>query len=419
MDVQNLIQATGDLHKKWTRMAEITDKARAENRDLSRRETAELETIKRGVDELRARLPQVDGRLTQHGARTEAHDEPSDSLRPEQRVSDWLHERGHIRSGGYDEPASLSFGKAVRGAVTGRWNGAEAEQRALSESVVGSGGYLLGPALMGNVVDRVRNAMQVMKAGATTIPLTSDQTYLARLATGTTPVAWHAEAGAVATSDMSFERIVFNAKTLPIIVKISAELFEDLSPEATDTIEREISQALSLELDRACLRGSGIDPEPQGILNQAGVTITSLGSGNGGQVSGFDTLTDAISVVRGKNIEPSAVLWASRTQQSHDKLKTSIGSYVEPPSSIAAIPRLSTNQIPTNLTVGSSSDCSEIYIGRWSDLLVGIRTDMRLQVRTLSERYIDNLQYGLLCYLRADVQLAHPESFNVLTGVRP
>lgn len=153
------------------------------------------------------------------------------------------------------------------------------------------------------------------------------------------------------------------------------------------------------------------------MLNQSGVTITSLGA-NGAIPTYWDTLLDAVGAVRARNIEPTGVLWASRTEQYHAKLKTSTGAYAEPPSSINGIARLSTNQIPTNLSVGSSSDCSEIYVGRWSDLLVGIRTDMRFDVRLLSERYIDNLQYGLLCYLRADVQVAHPASFNVVTGVR-
>jgi hypothetical protein len=51
------------------------------------------------------------------------------------------------------------------------------------------------------------------------------------------------------------------------------------------------------------------------------------------------------------------------------------------------------------------------------ELLVGIRTDLRFQVRVLTERFADTLEVGLLTYLRADVQLQHPEGFNVITGV--
>jgi HK97 family phage major capsid protein len=425
MDTEQLLAAKRELLHKAQRMGEIVGRAKAENRSLSRRERAEIDTIHAETEALRRRLKpyEFDPRRAQ-GDISPAHDrERSDVLAPEERVSDWLRDRGRLPAGNqferWDEgDDGLRFGKLIRGAVTGNWTDAEGERRALGENVLGDGGYLLGPDLSATVIDRVRNQMRVMEAGARTIPLSTEQTYMARLASGTSPVAWHAESGLVNTSDMGFERVVFTAKTLPVIVKISAELFEDLSPEATTTIEDEISLALSLELDRACLRGSGIDPEPQGVLNQPGVTLTSLGA-NGASPNYWDTAVDAVSVVRNNNIEPDAILWASRTQQTHDKFKTSIGSYTEPPASIAAIPRLVTNQIPTNLTVGGSSDCSEIYVGRFSDLMVGIRTDMRFQVRVLTERYIDNLEYGLLVYLRGDVQLAHPQAFNVVTGVRP
>jgi HK97 family phage major capsid protein len=421
MTPEELVAAGKELRSAWERLSEIHNRAKTEGRNLSRREVAEVRELRDRADAINAKLPRNVGPRAQAPAYPTGGDvdNTSDRLKPEERVSDWLRERGLVGTGGYDAPERLSLGKAIRGAVTGRWGkDAESEQRALSESVLAGGGYLLGPALMGNVIDRLRNQMRLIEAGATTIPLTSEETYLARLATGTTPVTWHSENGDVPTSDMGFERIVFKPKTLPVIVKISAELFEDLSPGANDTIEHEIAQALSLELDRAALWGSGVDPEPAGIRNQSGVTITTLGSGNGDVVAGWDTLTDAVSVVRGHNVEPSAILWSSRTQQSHDKLKTSIGSYLEPPPSIAPIRRLATNQIPTNLHVGGSTDCTEVYVGRFSDVLIGIRTDMRLQVRALTERYIDTLSYGLLAYLRADVQLAHPESFNVLTGVR-
>ncbi|MGD0165794.1 MAG: phage major capsid protein [Gaiellaceae bacterium] len=418
MDTETFLKLSGELMDGFRRVRDLNDKARLESRDLSRREAAEVATIKNRIEEIRAQIPAPNGRMTQHNGRAENPSEKSDLLKPGDSVRSWLRENGHIRPGGFDEPERLSFGAMVRGAVTGNWKDAEAEQRALSGAALGGGGYLLGPELASNVIDRVRNQMRVMQAGATTVPMTTEQLYAARLSGGTTPVSWHSEGDPVSSSDMEFERITFQAKTLPVIVKISAELFEDLSAEASATIEREISTALSLELDRVCLRGTGSDPEPRGILNQADVTLTALGTGSGATLASWDTIVDAVSVVRGYNIEPSSILWASRTQQTIDKLKTSLGAYIEPPSSLDGISRLTTNQIPTDLTVGEKSDCSEVYVGRWSDVLVGVRTDMRFNVRVLNERFIDNLQYGLLVYLRADVQLAHPKAFNVVTGVR-
>ncbi len=419
MDVETMLELTREVSSKMERLAELKAKAKAEGRDLSRREAAEVAKIKEDARELRERLPKFDPRAAQPGASTSREEGAGDTLTPEQRVSDWLRERSDYRSaGGFgrDDREQLSVGKMIRGAITGNWRDAEAEQRALSENVLANGGYALAPELSARVIDRVHNNMAVMKLGATTVPMTTQQMYLARLAGGAN-VSWKSEGAAITESSPTFERVTLTAKTLPCLVRISAELFEDASPEAMDTIERELALALSLELDRACLRGSGVDPEPTGIRNAAGVTVTSLGT-NGASPT-WDNVIDVVSSVRASNIEPDGIVWASRTQQTFDKQKDLQNRYLEPPTSLAEIPRVSSNQIPTNLTVGTSTDCSEAFIGRWSDCLVGIRTDLRFQVRVLDERFIDNLQYGLLVYLRADTALAHPAAFNVVTGVRP
>lgn len=422
MTPEKMLEIAGAVSSRFERLAEIRVKAKEEGRDLSRREAAEVAKIQKEAQQLREQID-VDPRALQWNGRTATRgdaDGNANTLTREQRVADWLRDRGDYRNGlgglNDDGREHLSLGKMVRGAVTGNWRDAELEQRAMSESVLANGGYALAPDLSARVIDRLRNSMQVMALGATTVPMLTQQLYLARLAGGAA-VSWKAEGQPITDSTPTFERVVLTAKTLPVLVKISVELFEDASPEAMETIEREISLALSLELDRACLRGSGIDPEPTGIRNASGVTITSLGAN--GATPSWDNVIDAVSTVRSANIEPDGILWASRTQQTFDKFKDSMGRYLEAPSSLAEIPRLVTNQIPTNLTAGTNNDASEIYVGRWSDVLVGIRTDLRFQVRQLNERFIDDLQYGLLCHLRADTALAHPAAFNVVTGVRP
>jgi HK97 family phage major capsid protein len=106
---------------------------------------------------------------------------------------------------------------------------------------------------------------------------------------------------------------------------------------------------------------------------------------------------------------------APRTVTSLAKLKeATTNAYMTPPDSM--LPILPTKQIPINLTVGSSVDCSEIYTGQWDQLWIGLRTNFN--IRFLQERYADNGQYALLASLRADVQLAQPAAFVVDTGVR-
>jgi HK97 family phage major capsid protein len=200
-------------------------------------------------------------------------------------------------------------------------------------------------------------------------------------------------------------------------VKLSVELFEDADPSSEDVIARSFAGQVALELDRVALRGTGTPPEPRGVVNQTGVTLTTHGA-NGALITNYDFHLDAVGAVRAANFEPNAQIQAPRTATSLSKLKeATTNAYMAPPAGLAGIPRLNSKQVPINLTVGTSTDCSEIYTADWSNLLVGIRTDFQLLF--LRERFIaDALQYAFLAYLRADIQLAQPTAFVVDTGVR-
>jgi HK97 family phage major capsid protein len=433
-----ILRLQRELTSKVDRLTDIVDRASVEKRDLSRRERAEVDRITREVEDLRDRIPKFDPRLAQSGIRGEAHvddvEQAPNLLRPEQRVVDYLREHRGSEFGSsslYNElldPTRFSVGRMVRGMFTGEWKGAEMERRAMLEGTSSAGGALLPTPMSGTLIDRIRNTAQVMAAGASTVVMTEQVLFMGRLVGGPSPaLSWHSEGQQIPTSDRSVDKITFTAQTLPNLTPCSIELLQDMSDEAAMMIENEIVQSLALEIDRVCLRGAGTGAEPRGIRNTAGVTITSLGANGAPPL--WDNVVDGVSTLRNANVQPTAILWASRTQQSFDKYKTAVGEYLSPPPGIADIPRLVTNQIPTNLTQGSSNAASEIYVGAWPNLILGVREQIGFdiaggggptlagRVRVLQERYIDQGLVGLMAYFRGDVQLKHAEAFNVLTGV--
>jgi HK97 family phage major capsid protein len=408
--------------KRSGRMAELI--AKEETDGLSRRESAEKDKLWKELQEIREKMDLPSGQALQPGSRSRKTDR--DVLKPEDSFEDWAKRSGSIEEWHTygsasqfqlldDERENLSLGRMVRGAVTGSWENAGPERRALAEGVLADGGYALGPDLASRMIDRIRNAAQTMALGATTVPLSALETYQPRLVSGAN-VSFKEEGDPIDESSPQFDRIVFTAHTLPCLVRISGELFSDLSGDSMNVIEGEIAKALALELDRASLRGSGIGPNPTGILYQDGVSVSALGSGNGA-TPGWDDLIDQVAGLRAANVEPNGFIYASRTDQTLGKLKDGFERYLGPPPTIQDVTRAVSNQVPVDLTVGSSHDCSEIYCGKWSDLLVGIRNSF--QFRILSERFADTYEYGFLATIRADVQLAHPAAFSVLTGVKP
>lgn len=327
-----------------------------------------------------------------------------------QSVADFVR---RSRPRGASEQPEMQFAKIARGLATGNWDNAELEQRAIAESPSTAGGHMIPTPVASQVIDKARNASRVIEAGAQTIPMTSATLKYPRLTTDA-PASWRNEAASITDQALVFDSVTFTAQSLAVLVKVSWELFEDTDPQSMATVENSFAQVLGLELDRAALRGSGTPPEPRGVLNTSGITTTAHGA-NGTVITNYDWWLDAAGAVLASNFTPTAHIVAPRSVTSLAKLKeATTNAYMTPPSSM--LPILPTKQIPINLTVGSSSDCSEIYTAQWDQLWIGLRTNFN--IRFLQERYADNGQYAFLASLRADVQLAQPAAFVVDTGVR-
>jgi HK97 family phage major capsid protein len=395
---------------------EILTRAATEQRDLTpdelaehgRQVTAEREAADAADAERDRQLAEVRAAATRRpGQQLPA--EPV--LTRDQNVSDWLAARGAFDGHQGDEPLSLH--RYLRGQATGRWDGADHE-RALAEATVGAGGALVPAPLSARVIDLARNRTVVFRAGAQTVPMTSQTLALARLTSEGSP-AWKAENATITAADMVFDRISFTARTLVRTILLSVELFEDADPSSEDVIANAFAGQMAVELDRVALLGTGTAPEPRGILNQSGVTLTDHGAA-GTAITNYDWWLDAIGAVRAAGFEPNAHVQAPRSSTSLSKLKeATTNAYLTPPAGL--LPMLTTKSVPINVTVGASTDTSYVFTADWSQLLVGIRTDFTL--RFLGERYLaDNLQYAFLAYLRADVQLAQPTAFVVDRGVR-
>ena len=73
-------------------------------------------------------------------------------------------------------------------------------------------------------------------------------------------------------------------------------------------------------------------------------------------------------------------------------------------------------KIPVNLTVGASTDCSEIYLGNFADMQFIMRETVSVQL--LRESFALTGQLAFVGHVRADVVVSRPKSFAIVTGVR-
>lgn len=312
-----------------------------------------------------------------------------------------------------ERPAGMSFGDHVRALAVGPRN--DAERRALSLGTGSEGGFTVPTQLAAEFIDRLRAKSVAIRAGARTVPMESASLAIARLDTDPA-VTWRLENSLIDDSDPTFSRMLLEAKAVAGIVKVSRELLTD-SVNVSEMLTNAFAQAMALELDRVAIWGDGLDGGPIGITGTSGINEVSMGT-NGAALASYDKLIDAVYEMQLDNAEdPTAAIWHPRTGSALAKLKDGQSNPLVAPEMIAKIPKLATTAAPITETQGTATNASSIVFGDFRNLFIGLRDEMNITV--LKERYADYGQVGFLCWMRADVQLAHKASFSRLKGIIP
>tara|TARA_R110002074_G_scaffold85055_2_gene188248 strand:+ start:210 stop:1442 length:1233 start_codon:yes stop_codon:yes gene_type:complete len=404
-----------------TRIADIERRAEAKVKEITADTTEERAAeIEREFDELIDHRNKLQGQMlsqnlresTERPMHPDVRHAPDGSaaaleraafkLTPEQRMLDWAESRAPDPYGG------LTPGAYLRAMVTGGKD--EVERRALAEGSDSAGGYTVPTMLSAQLIDNLRAASVVSRAGARTVPLTSDSHSIAAIASDPVPT-WRSENAAVAESDPTFRNVPLTPRSLSVLVRVSRELIEDSLNLETE-LPRLLSAALATELDRVALLGSGTPPEPRGIASTVGIGTTALG---GGLVAYSPLVTARTGILSANAGAVSAIIMHPRDEGTLVGLTASDGQPLMAPEALRMIPMLTTTAIPTDGGAGSNE--STIIEGNFSHLLIGMRAQIRVEI--LRERFSDNLQYGFLAHLRADVAVEHAGAFHTITGITP
>ena len=391
-------------------MSEITKRSDREGRELSNEEMVVYNEATNFIAGLSTAIDLEHGARAAFGANSKASTwvdaatgRPLTVLASTDKLAD--NARDDDRHGG------INFGDIVRGMAGGK--SSPDVRNALSEGTDSQGGFTVPAILLPQLIDRMRAQQTVIKAGARTVMLDSMKTTIARLDTDPT-AAWRNENAAVANSDAVFSAVVLQPRSLAVIVQLSMELLED-SINLNEAMQRAFSGSFAVELDRVALYGSGTAPEPRGIFNTSGIGSVSMGA-NGAALTNYDPFIDAWQALADANSpEPTAAIMAPRTSAKIAKLKDTQNQPLRKPSLLEVLPMYSTTSTPVTQVQGSSSVASSIIVGDFTQLLFGIRTDLRIQL--LRELYAATGQYAFLCHLRADVAVEHPQAFTKIIGV--
>lgn len=292
-----------------------------------------------------------------------------------------------------------------------------AVRNALSVGTDTAGGFSVPSRLMPGILAALVPVSSLMQAGAGIVPIEEGAKNFTTAAINAIPTAaWRAESGALATSDPTFRAVTATPRSLAFQFKISRELLAD-GQNITQALYIAIAQAFAKELDRVGLLGSGTAPEPRGVLNTVGIQTVGNGA-NGTALGSYANLFSAVqAILQADAPMPTAAIMSPRSLVKLGGLADTTTQPLRVPSMLESVKLIGTSQISNALTVGSSSDCSQIFVGDFSNLYFMMRENVSVQV--LNELYAATGEIGFACHMRADVVLSYPAAFCAVTGVRP
>ncbi|CCF83214.1 phage major capsid protein [Nitrolancea hollandica] len=396
----------------YAKMSELLDMVESRSdKSLTAAEHSRYEAMEKEFSELTKQIeaqaetrvdPMIQNMLAASSG-TPVEEESRSLLTPEQRMADTVSVPHELRG--------VTLGDYMSGIVTGNWKSQELRNMAIGSGA--AGGYLVPAPLSATVIDKARAASRIFQAGAVTVKMESNTLDMAKILQDPA-VSFRNEAAAIGVSDMTLGQIQFKAQSAAAIIKFSRELAEDAQG-FDAALQMSISGAVASLLDTTALYGSGVAPNPRGIKNVVGINTVSAGA-NGGQVS-YGLILDAIQACMEANETPTAMLMAPRTDIGMSRLKDGQGQPLMAPQAVNDLRKFSTTAVPVNLTQGTANNASDIFVADFSKLMVGIRTE--LAVELLRERFSDNGEYGMLVWIRFDIQTAREKAFTVVSGIIP
>lgn len=379
-----------------------------------------IETVMKGLDKIEgqlAQLPELAERLLKlEQSRTAPADADLRTMPLESKAPGAVQLRTAAEfKSYYRDPAAQPVGVAAMLRGIAGMKTTELATKALSVGTDSTGGFAVPRGTFGAILAALAPSSALLQAGASFDPVGDVKSLTTAVINSIPNAAWRAEGGAIAESDPTFRSVVATPQSLSFRFKVSRELLQD-APNIDRALEVVIAQALNKELDRAGLRGSGTAPTPRGLLNTSG--IYTVGSGpNGFAGPGHDTILSVFDDILSANAPmPTAAIMSPRSWVRLMSATDTAGQPKLLPDALRNVRMVSTSQIPDNLTVGTSTDCSELYVGDFTNMSVMVRET--ISVQKLDELYAENGQVGFVGHMRADICVWYPAAFAVVTGLR-
>ena len=300
-----------------------------------------------------------------------------------------------------------------------------------------TGGNLVATDLMADeFIEALRNNSVMLNLGVRTMTGLVGDVAIPRRSGVASTYYLSTETTAITQSESTFDQVTLSPKNLAALSKYSRQTLLQATPGIEDLVRRDLTDGINLGIDLGILNGSGSAGQPTGILNTSGIGSVALGT-NGGAitVNSLVDLEEQVLIDNGAvNRDAIAYVTNAKVLAELKKLRaggstTTDGAYLVndqldaigrggTPATVNGYPLYVTNQVPSNLTKGTSSGvCSAVLMGDFSQAMVGFYGNgIEIVVGEDSDDFSKALT-SVRAIVSYDVAVRHAESFAAILDV--
>jgi len=277
-------------------------------------------------------------------------------------------------------------------------------QRDMTVAGVSGSQYLVSTQnLSSSFIDLLRNDSVVLGLGATRLTGLVGNVTIPRMTAGGTAYWLGDESTPITESQATFGQVSLTPKNVTALTDISHQLIQQSDPSVEQMVMNDLSATLALAIDVACLRGSGVSGQPQGIVGTSGV-----GSFDTDATDSYgDVLSAQLDVMTANALKPgcayvadgaSALLLSGRSRFANTDTPVWDGSLLS--GTMAKFPCIATNQMSANT----------MLFGWWPSILVAEWGMLELAVNPFSDFTRGNS--SIRAWYTMDTAMRYPAAFS-------
>ena len=325
---------------------------------------------------------------------------------------------GNYADAGFEKEVSDEIAKRSNKSARGFFVPQEVWKRDLSVGTNSAGGFLRPDVHRSDLyIDLLRDEATIGRLGATVLNGLSGNIQVPKMAGGSS-AGFVAENSAVAENNPSFAQKTMTAKSLGGFIDVSRHLLAQSSPSIDGILRADMISAIANKIDDVAFEGGGSN-EPSGILDGS-PNVIAIGT-NGGAVTYSSTIDCITQVAKDKGLRGNLgyvttpeVIGSMRTTPKVSS--TDSVMIMNDANTLNGYNIFGTNQMPSNLTKGSTSgSCHAMIFGNFAEVMIGFfsAVDVLVDPYTASSSGITRLVF----MQDMDIIVRHDESFGAIKDI--